>query len=51
MIGHPNKKTEIAILYIDETFTYDIYEFNAMMWIIEYTFKKNNQEHKNINYK
>ena len=45
MIGHPNRKTEIAILFIDETFTYDIYELNAMMWIIEYTFKKNNQEH------
>ena len=45
MMDIQTKKTEIAILYIDETFTYDIYELNAMMWIIEYTFKKNNQEH------
>jgi len=26
MIGHPNRKTEITILFIDENITNDIYE-------------------------
>ena len=38
------------LFFIDENNTYDIYELNAMMWIIEYTFKKNKQEHTLHNY-